>query len=76
MMETIAVFLENKVPVFAPTDAQVERFRGRLPDGWRVVACRSEAEFLAALPETTFALVWTFRQDWFALAPRLRAVFP
>ena len=74
MMETIAVFLENKVPVFAPTDAQVERFRGRLPDGWRVVACRSEAEFLAALPETTFALVWTFRQDWFALAPRLRAV--
>lgn len=74
MMETIAVFLENRVPVFAPTDVQIERFRGRLPAGWRVVACRSEAEFLAALPETAFALVWTFRQDWFALAPRLRAV--
>lgn len=72
-MNAVSVFLENPVPVFAPTDAQFGRLRERLP-GRDVRLCRSEADFLAALPETEIALVWTFRQEWFALAPRLRAV--
>lgn len=72
-MNAVSVFLENPVPVFAPTDAQFARLRALLP-GRDVRLCRSEAAFLAALPETETALVWTFRQEWFALAPKLRAV--
>ena len=70
----IAVYLEHEVPLFAPTEEQAERFRARLGAGAEVALCRSESEFLAALPRAEFAVVWMFRQEWFALAPRLRAV--
>ena len=40
----------------------------------RVVRVRSEEAFLRALPQATHALVWNFRSEWFALAPRLRLV--
>ena len=69
----VAVFLEHEVPVFSPTEEQVARLRARLP-GAEVALCRSEPEFLVALPRAEFAVVWAFRQEWFALAPRLRAV--
>ena len=71
----LLVFLESDVPVFRPTEAQVARFRELAPphaDDIRL--CRSETEFLRLLPEATAALVWRFRQEWFALAPRLRHV--
>ena len=70
----VAVYLESAVPVFSPTDEQAARFRARLGAGAEVALCRSEGDFLAALPRAEFAVVWTFRQEWFALAPRLRAV--
>lgn len=35
---------------------------------------RSERAFLRALPEATHALVWEFKADWFARAPRLRVL--
>lgn len=70
----IAIYLESAVPVFAPTEAQAARFRARLGPGAEIALCRSESEFLAALPRAEVAVVWTFRQEWFALAPRLRAV--
>ena len=77
-----AVYLEHEVPIFSPTEEQVGRFRARLrdrqtvgpSDRQTVLLCRSEPEFLAALPRAELAVVWTFRQEWFALAPRLRAV--
>ena len=58
----VAVFLEHEVPIFAPTEAQIGRLRARLP-GAEVALCRSESEFLAALPRAEFVLVWTFRQE-------------
>ena len=70
----IAVYLEHEVPIFSPTEEQIGRFRARLGPGAEVAVCRSEPEFLAALPRAELAVVWTFRQEWFALAPRLRAV--
>ena len=78
----IAVYLEHEVPIFSPTEEQIGRFRARLrdrqtvgpSDRQTVLLCRSEPEFLAALPRAELAVVWTFRQEWFALAPRLRAV--
>ena len=83
----IAVYLEHEVPIFSPTEEQIARFRARFetlrpfePSNLRtfeppvVLPCRSESDFLAALPRAELAVVWTFRQEWFALAPRLRAV--
>ena len=35
---------------------------------------RSERAFLKALPWATHAIVWEFRKEWFALAPRLRVL--
>ena len=56
----IAVYLEHEVPIFSPTEEQIGRFRARLP-GAEVAVCRSEPEFLAALPRAELAVVWTFR---------------
>lgn len=76
----IAIFLQSEIGCFNITDAQAAAFRKRI----RIVeersapsirVCRTEAEFEAALPETRVAIVWAFRQEWFALAPKLRAVY-
>ena len=42
--------------------------------GGRVVRVRSEAAFLKALPQATHALVWNFKEEWFAKAPRLKVL--
>ena len=36
--------------------------------------CRDAPTFLAALPEAELAIVWRFRQEWLAQAPKLRLV--
>jgi phosphoglycerate dehydrogenase-like enzyme len=70
----ILIYLQSDIPCFQPTDEQVRRFDALLPEcaDRPVRACRTEAEFVSLLPEATAVFVWTFRQDWFALAPRLR----
>ena len=40
----------------------------------RVVRVKSEAAFLRALPRATHALVWNFKEEWFAQAPRLKVL--
>ena len=42
--------------------------------GGRVVRVRSEAAFLRNLPQATHALVWNFKEEWFANAPRLKVL--
>ncbi|MBR4611964.1 MAG: D-2-hydroxyacid dehydrogenase [Kiritimatiellae bacterium] len=81
----IAIFLQSQIKCFQPTDGQVAVFGQRLKDAAAKIGsshpapairlCRSEEEFVAALPETSVAIVWTFRQEWFALAPHLKAVY-
>jgi len=56
-------------------DAEALRYlKGLVPKGSRVVRARSEAEFLKKLPTATQAVVWHFRKEWFALAPRLKVL--
>ena len=76
MSETnVAVFLESPVAAFRPADPSFARFAAALrPLGASASLARSEEAFLHLLPAATHALVWTFRQEWFSLAPRLRAV--
>jgi phosphoglycerate dehydrogenase-like enzyme len=40
--------------------------------GLEVRVCRTEADFVAALPEAQIALVWRFRQEWVPHAYNLR----
>ena len=72
----ILVFLQNAIPCFQATDEQVRRFEEALPPfaDLPVRLCRTEDEFTALLPQATAVFVWTFRQEWFAIAPRLRHV--
>ena len=56
-------------------DAETLRlFRRLVGDRGRVVCVRSEAAFLRALPKATHAIVWNFRSEWFAKAPRLKVL--
>ena len=40
----------------------------------RVVRVKSERAFLRALPQATHVLVWNFKEEWFAKAPRLKVL--
>ena len=42
--------------------------------GDTVTVVRSERAFLRALPTATHAVVWEFRKEWFARAPKLRVL--
>ncbi len=66
------VYLPHAMDVFQPTEAQVRRFAELCGDGAEVRRCGTEEEFLSHLPEARAVFVWTFRQEWFAHAPKLR----
>lgn len=71
----ILIHLESDIPCFTVTDAQAERFRANLGSyAPEIRICRSNAEFVGLLPEATAVFVWTFRQEWFALAPKLQHI--
>lgn len=59
---------------FRVRDADLAFLRRLVPKGSRIVRAASERAFLRALPEATHALVWNFKSEWFALAPRLRVL--
>ena len=56
-------------------DAEALRYLQRVVGAkGRVVRVRSERAFLRALPQATHALVWNFKEEWFARAPRLKVL--
>lgn len=56
---------------FHPAHAQhLQRLLPQL----RVRICENELAFVNALPDSDCALVWTFKQEWFELAPNLRVL--
>lgn len=70
-MENIITYLVNPETIsLNMTDAQARRLAEMVDDA-SVVNCHSESEFLQALPSATIVCTWFFRQEWFALAPRL-----
>ena len=52
--------------------ADIARLKSLVPRGSRVVRVAGERAFLRELPKATHAIVWNFREEWFARAPRLR----
>jgi len=70
---TIVTWLVSKdVPVFTFQPRHAQQLETALGCGARVIITGSDTEFAAALPAADAALTWRFRQEWFALAPRLR----
>ena len=56
-------------------DAEALRYLKTLvPKGSRVIRARSEASFVRSLPQATHAIVWDFKEEWFAKAPRLKVL--
>ncbi len=73
--KTLAVFLEHPgLSSLTMTPSQAVALAKALGPATRVTHCRTQEEFLSTLPLADWVATWTFRQEWFALAPRLRLV--
>ena len=68
------VWLEWPEKCFRVDAEALRQFRWLVGDRGRVVCARSEAAFLKSLPKATHALVWNFKAEWFAKAPRLKVL--
>lgn len=72
MRNVYLIWLEWPEACFRADDGDLKFFRSLVSRGSRVVRARSERAFLRALPSATHAIVWSFREEWFARAKRLR----
>lgn len=72
----ILIYLESDIPCFCITNEQAERFRNLLPKNadFPLIVCRTETDFLAHLKNASSVFVWSFKQEWFSLAPNLKHV--
>ena len=68
------VWLEWPEKCFRVDAEALRTLKGLVPKGSRVVRVRGESAFLRALPKATHAIVWNFKEEWFAQAPRLRVL--
>jgi len=68
------VYLEWPEKCFRMDAKALAALKGLVPAGSRIIRAKSEAAFLRALPKATHALVWYFREEWFARASRLKVL--
>ena len=68
------VWLEWPEACFRATADDIRYLKTLVPPGARVLCVHSEASFLRALPRATHALVWHFKAEWYARAPRLEVL--
>ena len=74
MKNAYLVWLEWPEKCFRVDAEALQYLRAAVPKGSRVLRTRSEAAFLKALPQATHAITWSFREEWFAKAPRLKVL--
>lgn len=71
----LLISLHNKaVAAFSSNAQQIERIQQALP-GCSITVAEGKTAFLEKLPEAECALVWSFKPEWYELAPKLQAVF-
>jgi phosphoglycerate dehydrogenase-like enzyme len=70
----LAVFLHSEVGCFSLNEAQEKRLRESLKD-WDGAVVRNRDDFLRVLPEAEAVATWSFKAEWYARAPRLKALF-
>jgi phosphoglycerate dehydrogenase-like enzyme len=71
----VLLWLTNPVRAFEPTPEQVGALAARSAHAHELVSVQTESEFLAQLPDADAVVVWRFRPEWYARAPRLRHAF-
>jgi phosphoglycerate dehydrogenase-like enzyme len=70
----VVVHLPSPVPAFQPTSEQLSTLRARVPEH-EITGVHTDSELVAALPWADAAVVWQFRPELYARAPRLRHLF-
>lgn len=73
-MNVYLIWLEWPEKCFRVDAEALRRLKSLVPTGSRVIRARDEAEFLRKLPSATHAIVWNFRKEWFAQAPKLKVL--
>lgn len=73
-MKTCLVWLKWPERCFRAEEQEIECLRALCGKDVEVAHARSEEEFLSRLPEADAAIVWHFKKEWYALAPRLSLV--
>lgn len=74
MGNTYLIWLEWPEKCFRVNEGDLRFFWTLVPKGSRVMRVRGERAFLKALPTATHAVVWHFKKEWFALAPKLKVL--
>jgi len=68
------VWLEWPERCFRANDSDIKFLEELVPEGSRVQRVKTEASFLRSRPRATHAIVWSFKKEWFALAPKLKVL--
>ena len=73
MSSRYLIWLDWPEKCFRAQPSDIAYFKSLVPSDGEVVRVRSERAFLRELPKATHAVVWRFRSEGFARAPRLSA---
>jgi phosphoglycerate dehydrogenase-like enzyme len=73
-ISNLLIHLHNSIDAFSLKPRHVDQIRAALPDV-RITVAAGNSDFMAQLPEADCALVWTFKPEWYAQAPKLKALF-
>ena len=72
-MRIILHLRDTQIPAFKPRKRLLARLAAAFPNA-ALHDCADGTEFLERLPGATHALVWGFRAEWLARAPRLQHI--
>lgn len=73
-INNLLIHLQNSVDAFTCKPRHLERIRAELPDTCIIVA-KDNHDFMEQLPHADCALVWVFKAEWYASAPKLKMLF-
>lgn len=68
------VWLEWPERCFRADAKSIKHLESLVPPGSTVMRVTTEASFLRSLPKATHVIVWSFKKEWYALAPKLKLV--
>lgn len=73
-IDQLLIHLHNTVDAFALKPRHIGQIREAFPE-LRLTVADGNRDFLEKLPEADCALVWVFKPEWYAGAPKLKALF-
>ncbi|QSV45322.1 D-2-hydroxyacid dehydrogenase [Geobacter benzoatilyticus] len=73
-ISNLLIHLHNSIDAFTLKPRHVEQLRQALPEV-NITVAASDRDFMDRLPDAEYAMVWVFKAEWYAAAPRLKALF-